>query len=134
MLRFFWSVTLLAFLSGCASYRFVTLPGAPGVVGDNGASPVVELRSQAKVTLTTGQTISGEVVRATEQELVLGRSGNSGFEVQVIPAADIATIEVEYTSGGNKVVILSLVAATALAIIAVASFSDGLEEGLSGLE
>lgn len=133
IVRFFWSVTLVAFLSGCASYRYVSLPSAPGVDRPDGASQVVEPRSTARVTLTTGETISGEVVRATEAELVLDHPGNFGFEELVFPAADIATIEVEYTSTGSKVVILSLVGATALAIFVGVSLADGLEEGLGGL-
>ena len=121
--RLIWVTVLLVFLSGCTSYRYAVLPQSSGISSENSDNVVVVPKSNAKVTLITGETISGEVIRASEEELVLGRPGNYGVEEEIIQASNIATIEVEYSSTGQNVVIFSAIGVAALAIFAAKSFN-----------
>lgn len=126
-------ISLLLYLSGCSSYRYVTLPGSSGPSREPEVENIVRLQSNAKVTLKSGQIVSGEVVRVSGEELVLGKPGNFGLEEKVFQAGEIDTIEVEYNSSGDKVVLYSVLGLVVLGTIGAVAYSNGLEEGLGGL-
>lgn len=129
----FWAVSLLLFLSGCSSYRSAILPGLDNPPQNSKAPIVVTKRSNVRVTLKSGKVVSGEVLRVSEKELVFGRPGNFGLEEEAHPAEEIEKIEVEFNSGGDKIVLYSVLGLMTLGTVVMVGFSKGLEEGLGGL-
>ena len=103
-------VALIAILSGCASYRQVSLPG-PSTEHSDGRAPVIaEPGTRVRVTMSSGEERYGQVVRVTESEIVLGRKSSGGVEEQPIAASEIYSIETERNSVTRNVLLVAIVA------------------------
>ena len=87
-------VSLMASVSGCASPRVSTLPNSSGTVeGSSKEVHVLGLGDEARIKLHNGESISGEVLAVSEKSVTLGRSGNYGYEKDVVERSKIAGIE-----------------------------------------
>ena len=127
--RFIWVITILAFLSGCTSYRHASLPGAPVDTAANENSHFVKVGSRVKVTLTGGEVVTGEVLQVSGNELVLTGDGNYGYSERSLSTSDIVAIEMEYTSSSDKKknVEIVLFSVLALGIAAYIGFVNAME-------
>jgi len=95
VLRILCCLQLLAFTTGCASYRPAALPSGTEAPADD-AAPVVQAGSDVRVVLVDGEEIRGEVVRLSPDELVIGSNGNYGYEERAVARTAIAALEVEH--------------------------------------
>lgn len=130
LVKVIWAFSLVIFISGCASYRTASFPAAtPGGAASRPDEIVISENANVRLTLNNGQAMSGEVVRISQDEIVLGKVGNYGFAETVIKASDIKTIEVESSSGDQETAMYVLMGVTALTI----TFGVALGRGLSHL-
>ncbi|MBK7048003.1 MAG: hypothetical protein IPH48_16170 [bacterium] len=119
-------VALLSILSGCASYRQVSLPGPPVEHSDGRSLVVAEPGTRVRVTMNSGEERYGQVVQVTESEIVLGRQHSGDVEEQPIPASEIYSIEIEKNSVTRNVLLVAIVAAAAGIGFWAQSFAAGM--------
>jgi hypothetical protein len=75
----------------------VGLPVAGPVADDQASTATVTPYSKVKVTLVSGEVVTGEVLRVSPEEIVL-RDPNYGYAELAISSSDIVMIEEEYKS------------------------------------
>jgi len=113
-------VLVVVFLSGCASYRPATMPSGTDPAlsvevqeksfAEVQASPTkgdgekVRVGNEVRIELIDGVRIEGEVLRLSEEEIVVGKVGNYGLEKISIRADEIAVLETRHESGGANIV------------------------------
>jgi hypothetical protein len=115
--RVVWSLTLCIFVSGCAGYRPATLSGLESPEAEESDSvELVEVGSQVKITKTTGVIVAGEVVRISDDNLVLEIAGNNGLEAYHVAFDDIRSVEMKK---GSKTVGLVLIGAAVAVLVVV---------------
>lgn len=127
------AITLCAFAAGCSSYRSVSLPGTEPVdVGE--ATPVVEAKTgqSARITLVSGEVITGEVTAVTTDSITVGRPGNYGMKKRTAAASEIARIEVEQSTRATNIVAISVAGVLAVGAFIAASYGAGAVAGLAG--
>ena len=101
-------------LAGCTTYRHAVLPGQEPHPTDDGKAHVVGPRADVRITLDSGESVKGEVLRCSNEEIVLGRPGNFGIEEEVYSASSISEIEVVTLTPGGGASIAAFVAFSAL--------------------
>ena len=97
-MKTFWLVTLCFFISGCSAYRDAYIPATVPHIESRPKGLTVVEGSNVRVTLHSGQTVSGKVSRLTSEKLGLGSRGNYGHEDLVIELTDIQQIEIKNQS------------------------------------
>ncbi|MEN8163336.1 MAG: hypothetical protein ABFS37_04340 [Acidobacteriota bacterium] len=98
-MRIFWALTLCFFLSGC-SYQQFGLPRETEPVHEVGGNdPVVKIGQVVTIVTVDGSEHDGEVVAVSAGQIVLGKSGNYGFEETVFQAEDIKEIKTRKIPG-----------------------------------
>ena len=122
-------LTLLCFLTGCATYSpVVVLPdeARPGAAGPgNEARPGDAIR----VTLLDGTRYVGKLQFITsDQWLHLDLGGNYSFEKLAIPLNKVALVEVRDQSDSSIETFLLLSSLAALVIYAIHGFSHAFDE------
>ena len=127
----FWTAILLIFLSGCStSFQRAHLPGQLAPPSDKLSSVVVERGTRVKIELIGGETLSGEVVRVSEEELTLEEDPNFRYDERVVRAADIVAIEMEYLSSSDKRenTAITIGAVLSVAIVAFIGFLNAMSK------
>ncbi|MCP4290251.1 MAG: hypothetical protein GY780_00275 [bacterium] len=141
--RSLWLITLLFYTSGCTVYAPVYFPGeeTPPIpetetyktddgIGDNrksDASPkIVKKGARLRLTLKTGEEISGEVIEIGEDYLAFGKVGNYGLEKQYYHLDDIAKIEVSLTTSFTKIMTSTLVIVGVVLLALTAMYARGM--------
>lgn len=119
-----WPVLLCLVVSSCTSYRVAVLPGSLSYVNHSGDARIVGSGANVRILLHSGEIVKGEVVRATTDELVLGRAGNYGVEEDVYPASDIQKIELEVVTPGGQAAVIVFVSVSALLIYGLATMPE----------
>jgi len=95
-------IPLLTVLVGCSSYRSVGIPQSASDTPGIGTVIAVESNDNVRVTLKSGDIVTGKVLNVSEHELVLEGDGNYGFQANAIPVREIAVVEIEYKSESDK--------------------------------
>lgn len=103
-------VALVAFLPACATTRKLSYPGDEGP-----EESAIYAGMEVQVILTSGEKLTGEVVRFSENELVLFRPGNYGRQERAIPKSEIISIA-ENTIPGPVNVLLTVFGVTAVLV------------------
>ena len=116
--RLFWMVMLCAFLSGCSTYRSVSLPRSDSTAVSNEAEETVKTGWSVRIALRSGESVSGEVSQILDESLALGKLGNYGYEERIIKFGEVESIEVEQASGVESVVMISVAAVAVLGLFA----------------
>ena len=113
-------VGLCCAVTGCTATHLVLLPcEAPAPPQDSILVRTARVGMRARVTLWTGETVEGEIMDVEEDSLTLGKVGNYGLEETVIPAADIAFIEInEPTETANFIAAVLVTSGTTLILLA----------------
>lgn len=99
--RLFWVSTLCVFVSGCATYRSASLPEPVPEMGSGGGGSSVREGDTVRILLRSGETVSGEVMWMTNEEVSLGNRGNYGGEDLAVAISTIESIEVRNESDGE---------------------------------
>ena len=87
-------ILLLVTLGGCTPRQSVRLPGDQDRAARSDESfPLVKVGQNVVVHLKHGGEVSGEVTSVDEENLVLGRPSNYGYEEVMLAVADIARVE-----------------------------------------
>jgi hypothetical protein len=130
--RILAAVVLVAFVSGCASYRPASL--SLDEAADAGATvhDEVEAGQKVRLTLVSGEVIEGEVASVTEDGLTVGRSGNYGYTERTVAANEIALLEIQSWSSGSKIAVYTAAGVFVVGALAVGLFVDGMADGLGG--
>lgn len=125
-------VALVAYLSGCATYRPARLPGRQPMQ-DHGLPPstMVVVGSSAKATLRSGDVLSGEVTAVSDSSLMIGSIGNYGLQERVVVASELVCLEIEDQSGvGSSAVgiVATAVIVLTIGLVAIAATHDPVGE------
>ncbi len=99
--RYFWVVTLCAFLSGCATYRPASIPEAEPEAGSSEEGPSILEGDTVRLVLRSGKKVSGKVLWLTRDEIALGRRGNYGDDDLVIKFSETEYAEIRDQSDGQ---------------------------------
>lgn len=116
--RYFWALALCFFLSGCSYQKFGLPPDTEPAAEVGGNLPVVEAGQEVTVVTLDGKEHEGEVVSASPDRIVLGKTGNYGFEESVFAAKDIAEIKRQEIPKVFSVVLIGSVAVFGLLLLA----------------
>ncbi len=97
------AIAVIGMLVGCGAPRQAVLPGGDAAAGlDAAGHEVVQPGDVVRVQLRSGRATVGEVVTVDPDSLVLGRSGNFGYETESIPADRIVRIELDAGETGGS--------------------------------
>lgn len=88
-----WLLVLSLAIGGCTTYRSARMPDAPEQTPAGDPRPTIRAGSQVRVTLESGESLSGEVWRVSPDELAVGIVANHAVEERVVPRQDIQAIE-----------------------------------------
>ncbi len=141
--RTLWLITLLFYTSGCTVYAPVYFPGeetppAPETetfktddgIGDNRKSDtgpkILKKGSHVRLTLKTGEEISGDVIEIGEDYLVFGKVGNYGLEKQYYHLDDISKIEASQTTTFTKVMTSTIIIIGVALLALTAMYARGM--------
>jgi hypothetical protein len=124
--RFVLAGLVAAQIGGCASYKQGAFPTFDQESGAKEETVEIRVGSEVEIVMITGEKTSGEVVRISENELVVGRAGNYGFEENTIDRQDIVRVEVRKETG------VATVAATTVGVLVIAFVALGVLFGLTG--
>ena len=150
--RWLWAITLLFYFSGCTVYVPAYLPGenmpeppstqgktgySPGVLPDDPIAPNPEKLPPAadrvrvglniRLTMVNGETVSGTVVELNEEALAFGKPSNYGLKLDHYSFADIEKIEVSHSTGLTKLITVSVLVLTSLAILFVLGMAHSMD-------
>lgn len=93
-------IFLLLHLAGCTAYRPADIPGNYSLSETrDGEQQELAIGDTVRVTITSGNIYTGNIVTLSSDEIVLGKKGNFGYEEQAINLSEIVTIEVEGPKG-----------------------------------
>jgi len=93
----------MAFLSGCATYKNASLPGdGTNTPTEQDGKIVVQQGAIVRVTLSSGEIVTGEVIEVSSKELVLEASGALAPEKRIISSSDVQKIEIEKFDHSEK--------------------------------
>lgn len=101
IIRYFWLVTLCAFISGCTTYRPASVPVAKSETDSGEESSSILEGDAVRIVLYSGETVSGRVLWLTNEKLALGSRGNYGDEDLVIDVSEIDCAEIRDQSDGQ---------------------------------
>ena len=91
--RWISALVLFAFLSGCASSRVSILPGGRGMPeGKAGDLHVLAVGDEAIVIMLNGSEAKGSVVEVSSNYIVLGHTGNFGYDETRIESQSIDSL------------------------------------------
>ena len=124
-------VTLCAFVSGCSSYRSASLPRTDPVDVEEARVEETKIGHSARITLLSGEVITGEVSSVTSSSIKVFRVGNYGLEESTVAASDIAGIEVEHSSKTAEIVALSVTGVIVIGTIIGVLFANALANSLA---
>ncbi len=101
---------------------------------DMAAAPVVETKTgqSARITLVSGEVITGEVTAVTTDSITVGRPGNYGMKKRTAAASEIARIEVEQSTRTTNIVAITVAGVLAVGAFVAASYGAGMGAGLAG--
>ena len=80
-------------VGGCSTYRSARMPDAPDQAPTGDPRPTIRAGTLVRVTLVSGETLSGEVWRVSPGELAVGIVANHAVEERVMLRQDIQAIE-----------------------------------------
>ncbi len=126
------AITLCAFASGCSSYQSATLPRTDPTDVATARDQEVKVGQRARVTLVSGEVISGKVRAVTADTITVGRLGNYGITEDSVAASEIARLEIEHSSKTADIVAISAAGVLVVGTIFVAAYGDGMVDGLAG--
>ncbi len=91
--RCFFILSLVSILSGCSGSRVSVLPGRQAMPENEEEIPhVLAVGDDAVVVLLDGKEHKGEVIEISPSSLVLGRTGNYGYEETRVESNTIKSI------------------------------------------
>lgn len=97
-----WLFVMTLVVGGCSTYRSVRMPDAPEQAPAGDPRPTIRAGNLVRVTLASGETLSGKVWRVSPDELVVGIVANHAVEGRVMLRQDIQAIEeCSGTTGSN---------------------------------
>ena len=129
--RILAAVVLVAFVSGCASFRPASLSLDESADAGATVSDVVEAGQNVRVTLISGEIIEGKVASVFEAGLAVGHMGNYGYTECTVAASEIALLEIQSWSSGSKIAVYAAAGVFVVGALAVGLFVDGMA-GLGG--
>ncbi len=95
-----FGVFLLLHLAGCTAYRPASLPGdIPSSLDQEIEGRDISVGDSVKIVLFSREFFTGIVVKISPEEIVLGKTGNFGYEETVVPVVEIASLQVEGVAG-----------------------------------
>lgn len=92
--RYFLTGLFLAQVGGCASYKQGTFPVNPQYPEEKEETIEIRVGSEVQIELFDGEKISGEVVRVSESELVIGKASNYGYQERTFQRDQMAEVKV----------------------------------------
>ncbi len=97
-----WLFVMTLVVGGCSTYRSARIPVAPEQAPTGDPRPTIRAGNLVRVTLASGEMLSGEVWRVSPDELVVGIVANHAVEGRVMLRQDIQAIEeCSGTTGSN---------------------------------
>ncbi len=94
------SLFLLLHITGCTAYRPAEIPGnySPAETQEQENRELL-VGDSVRVTLIEGDILTGNIKNISSQEIIIGKTGNFGYEEIAVSLPDISTVEVEGVAG-----------------------------------
>lgn len=99
-----WALSLLAVLAGCASARSgAPAGGSPDVVASDSPLAGATPGSYVRLTLVSGEKVSGSVRELTDSAITLERPRNGAFKERQVALTEIREVKVLEDGSGGRV-------------------------------
>ncbi len=127
-----WSV-LLAFTLGCAA------TGPDRVTGEPSSREVggLDVGSTVEATLVSGEVVTGEIVRLSYSEVVIGVTVDGEYKGRVLDREEIETIEIIEPADSGKAMTYAIYGVAAGVVVVTLWFigeAVGIVDGFAGME
>lgn len=119
--RFFWLFTACLFLSSCSTYRQVSLPRLNPSINTSAPEAQVKTHDCVKLTLLSGEEITGDVKKLTFENLLIQNQEMKEFS---IPFNQIESVEVKNPSHAKQLIYLGAAVIFVAGVFAIAVFTD----------